>query len=123
MLVDWCYSQTSTDGTFVPLKAISGDYQVWYPAEIIDKATPTTATDVYMAAWSMVYAMGGEKVDQLTTKMPRAFRAYFASCLEANYKVRPDDAFGLLAETDELLERFGEPYYPRRFREFVLPTK
>ena len=31
-------------------------------------------------------------------------------------------AWALLAEFDELLQAMGQPYYPRRFRSFVMPS-
>lgn len=123
MLVDWCYSQTATDGAFTPIRVVSGQYQDWYPQEVSRKDPPTTATDIYMAAKSMVYLMGGESVDQLGDTIPRAFKAFFVSCLEGNQRVRPGEAWELLAETDELLMSIGEPYFPRRFREFVIPAR
>lgn len=122
-LADWCYSQTETSGQFAPIRVISGEYQDRYPKEVTEKLSPSFATDIYMAAWCMVYLMGGETTGQLGSAVPRAFKAFFASCLEPNQKVRPDDAWKLLAEFDELLEHIGSPYFPRRFHEFTVPNK
>lgn len=122
MLVDWCYSQQSdTDGGFQSLRAVSGEYQGWYPREVTEKVAPSFGTDIYMASRSMVYLMGGESIERLGAQVPRAFKAYFRGCMQENHKVRPQGAWELLGEFDELLERIGRPYFPRSFHPFTVP--
>jgi serine/threonine protein kinase len=123
VLVDWCYSSQKTDDAYTPIKAIVDKYRTWYPREVTDKQSPGPATDIMMAARSMVYLLGGDPVRG--TEMhdtPTPFRAFLRSCLYTDPAMRPHDAWRLLKEFDELLERMGPPYFPRRFRPFSMPT-
>jgi hypothetical protein len=92
VLVDWCYS--------VP--GCHPDRGVRVPA---------MGTDIYLATRCMTYLMGD--------RAPRQLRAFARGCLPAAQNRRPSDAWRLLAELDELLERL---YGPRRFRPFHLPA-
>jgi serine/threonine protein kinase len=121
MLVDWCYSQKADDGKYPAAKAASGKYLSWYPKEVTDKVAPSSGTDIYLAAKSMIYLMGGDSNGTFGSGIPRPFAAYFRGCLQDNQKVRPQDAWELLAEFDELLERIGKPYFPRHFHVFTVP--
>jgi len=51
-------------------------------------------------------------------RRPARLAAFAAGCMLANPSRRPQDAWRLLAELDELLERL---YGPRTFRPFALP--
>lgn len=132
ILVDWCYStQLPIPGGDVavarlicapPIKAILPDYRTWYPEEVTDKKPPSPATDIVMAARTMIWLLGGDPTTgQLSNSVPRGMRAWFKGCLQTKQSMRPDDAGKLLAEFDELLERIGEPYHPRRWIDFVVP--
>ena len=123
-LVDWCYSSIRKDGaTYAPVKAIVGKYRNWYPAEVLDKQPPAEATDIAMAARCMIDLMGGDVVGgMMPNRVPKAFRAFFKGCLQPQLSMRPNDAWILLREFDELLEQLGSPYFPRRFRPFTMPT-
>lgn len=126
VLVDWCYASVRPDKGKQPrLQAIVDASRDWYPAEVFAKQTPSAATDIAMAARCMIELMGGDPVTGNfagDSRVGRPFRAYFKSCLAASQSARPDDAWQLLQEFDELLERLGSPYFPRRFRTFAMPT-
>jgi hypothetical protein len=51
----------------------------------------------------------------LAGQLPGPLGAFAAGCLLVNPRRRPDDAWALLRELDEVLERV---YGPRRFRPF-----
>ncbi|HEY0636329.1 MAG TPA: lipopolysaccharide kinase InaA family protein [Pseudonocardiaceae bacterium] len=107
VLVDWCHS---TDlGATVP--AMVAGRASWYPAEVAGRAPAGPATDLAMAARCMAYLMGD--------RAPRPLRLFLRGCLAVNPAHRPQDAWRLLAELDELL---GRRYGPRRFRPFHLPA-
>lgn len=108
VLVDWCYSVTSPTDR-VP--AIVARYQDWYPPELAGTGTAHPGTDIYLAARCMTYLMG--------ERAPRALTAFAAGCMLPNPRRRPVDAWRLLAELDDVLERC---YGPRAFRPFVLPS-
>jgi hypothetical protein len=123
VLVGWLYASITDNGAHPPIKAIVEQYRAWYPEEVLAKRPPNPATDIAMAARAMVAVLGG---DPLTGSLPEAtipkpIRAYLQGCLAPKQTMRPDDALGLLEEFDELLERLGTPYYPRRFHSFTMP--
>ena len=52
-------------------------------------------------------------------RAPGPLRGFARGCLLVAPKARPDDAWDLLAELDDVL---GRIYGPRRFRPFALPA-
>ncbi len=125
MLTDWCYGVIADEmtGVFSPIKAVVGDKRQWYPSEVLDKRPPGPATDIAMAARCMVWLTGGDPATGvMPVAVPRPLRAFFKGCLSNSSTSRPQDAWLLLKEFDELLESMGAPYYPRRFRPLVMPT-
>jgi len=56
-------------------------------------------------------------VMRLIDDPPAAMRRFADGCLYAAPRMRPQDAWCLLAELDELLENL---YGPRKFRPFVI---
>lgn len=123
VLVDWCYCSMKQDNQYLPIKVIVADNKDWYPQEVIEKLSPSVATDIILAARTMIYVMGGDPVrGNLPDSIPRPIRAFFKGCLIKNQIMRPYNAWLLLQEFDELLEEMGAPYYPRRFHEFTMPN-
>jgi serine/threonine protein kinase len=128
VLVDWCYASIANGiangGAQPPIKAIVERYRGYYPEEVFAKHAPSPATDIGMAARCMVALLGG---DPLTgkfgeTQAPKPIQSFLRGCMAVKQSLRPDDAWALLEEFDGLLERLGDPYFPRRFHPFVLPT-
>lgn len=119
VLIDWIYASTKDEGPFPIIKAISPEYREWYPQSVLDKKIPDVGTDLVMAVKTMIYLLGGDPLlEALPSKVPTAFKAYFNGALSVSRSSSPMAALDLLIEFDELLERLGEPYYPRRFRPF-----
>ncbi|MFG2039574.1 serine/threonine protein kinase [Dactylosporangium sp. NPDC048998] len=106
VLVDWCYSASAPGER---IAAIVPRHRDHYPAEVLDRGTPGPYTDLAMAARLMADLMG--------ERAPKALRRFADGCLLASPRQRPDDAWQLLAELDELLHRL---YGPRKFRPFTL---
>lgn len=106
VLVDWCYS-ASTPGDRIA--AIVPRYRDHYPAEVLARGTPGPYTDLAMAARLMAGLMGD--------RAPKELRRFADGCRLASPRQRPDDAWRLLGELDELLHRL---YGPRKFRPFTL---
>lgn len=124
MLIDWCYSATSDDGAFVPIKAIVPAYQAWYPDEVIQKKAPSPATDIAMAAGCMQWLLGGElATGEVPGACPPPLWAFLCGCRQTAQSRRPQDAWQLLGEFDALLGRMGSPYYPRKFQVFTMPGR
>ncbi len=109
VLLDWCYSGT---GGYVPAPALVERHRDWYPPEVTARRPVTEATDIHLASRCVEHLMGEQA--------PKALRAFIAGCTLPAEARRPHDAWKLLAELDELLERlFG----PRTFRPFRLPPR
>lgn len=123
LVVDSWYSAVVKDGSDYPaIGTVPVAYKHWYPQEVLAKQHPTPGTDIAMAAKTMVWLVGGDPVTgQCPASVPLPLCAFFKGCMQKNQHVRPQSAWHLLLEFDELLERMGAPYYPRRFRPLVFP--
>lgn len=106
VLVDWCYSTTL--GERIP--ALVERHRAHYPPEVLDRRPATEATDIHLAAGTMAALMG--------ERTPKPMRAFLRGCTLPAQARRPHDAWRLLAELDELLDRL---YGPRTFRPFTMP--
>jgi serine/threonine protein kinase len=107
VLVDWCYSVER--GT--PIHAIVERYRGRYPVEVLNSAPATEATDIHMLSETML-RLGG-------IQTPRQIRAFVRGCTLSSELQRPHNAWKLLAEYEELIERL---WGPKKFRPFVMPT-
>lgn len=107
-LLDWCYS-VSDHTDHVP--AIVERYRHWYPPEVVERRAPGPHTDIYLATQCMTQLMGA--------RAPKPLSSFAHGCALPNPKRRPQDAWLLLGELDELLERL---YGARRFRPFAIPA-
>ena len=106
-LCGWSYA---TKGK-VPVTAYVARRASWYPPEVLAKKPTTTATDLFMAAKTVLSI-----IDPAT--MPRNISGVFKMCLLAQ-RNRPQDAWALFEEFGVELERaFG----PKVFRPFLVPV-
>ena len=124
VLVDWCYSVTTggdtggtgtggdTGGDSGTVPAIVARYSTDYPPEVAARRPATPATDIHLATRTIANLMGPRITEPL--------RRFVRGCTLTSPAARPGDAWKLLTELDELLERL---YGPRRFRPFALPPK
>ncbi|QAY09125.1 serine/threonine kinase [Mycobacterium phage JustHall] len=113
VLIDWCYSVVIDSESKTHVKAVVPMYRDFYPAEVLAKGPATPATDLYMAVFLIRWLMG--------TRIILPFRAFLNGVTLESPRSRPQNAWALLKEFDELLERIGSPYHPRKFAELVLP--
>lgn len=113
VLVDWCYSVTFAEARTAPhVPAMVPHREEAYPPEVTRRGPAVPATDVYMATRCVEFVTGG--------RLPGPLRALARGCTLTSPDRRPGDAFALLDEVDEALERcFG----PRRFRPFSMPAQ
>jgi hypothetical protein len=106
VLVDWCYSVASGER----ITALVARRREHYPPEVTGRAPASAATDIFMATGTM---------RRLIKDPPKPMRRFADGCVFDAPRMRPQDAWQLLAEFDELLDNL---YGPRRFREFALPA-
>jgi hypothetical protein len=100
-LVDWCYSGSR-------VKAIVAGRRDHYPPEVLLEKRATPATDIHMATGLMT---------RISTHLPPALRNFADGCTYDKPRMRPQDAWRLLGELDEVLHH---QYGPRTFRPFTI---
>ncbi|CCH22288.1 hypothetical protein [Micromonospora lupini] len=105
VLVDWCFS--AAVGSTVP--ALVPGQEDWYPEEVTRKRPAGPGTDIAMASRCMSWLMG--------PRAPRELHAFARGCRQRSLDARPNDAWQLLRELDQVLDRL---YGPRTFRPFTL---
>jgi serine/threonine protein kinase len=96
VLVDWCYAVAPGER----IAAIVAGHRHDYPSEVVGRRPAGPATDIFMATGLI----------RRLIKDPPAPMARFADgCLYDALRMRPQDAWKLLAEFDELLEALYGP--------------
>ncbi|MET8120939.1 serine/threonine protein kinase [Micromonospora sp. NPDC005291] len=105
VLVDWCFS--APVGSTIP--ALVPGHEDWYPQEVTAKRPCRPGTDIAMASRCMSWLMG--------PRAPRELHGFAQGCRQRSLDARPDDAWRLLRELDQVLDRL---YGPRTFRPFTL---
>jgi serine/threonine protein kinase len=108
VLVDWCYSVPVPAGR-VP--AVVRRYLRWYPPEVLAGQPAGPDLDIWLATRCMTELIG--------SRMPARMATFARGCLLGSPHRRPQDAWRLLAEFDELLEGL---YGPRTYRPFAMPA-
>lgn len=107
-LVDWCYAREIGDR----IRAIPSSYRGFYPPEVLEKKPATAQTDIYLAAKTALALMG--------EKAPLPVHKFWSTCLAPSPSRRPDDAWALHDELEDVLERLvGKPKY----RPLVMPAR
>jgi hypothetical protein len=100
VLVDLCYAVPR--GQKVP--ALVPAFRDLYPDEVRRGEPAEPGTDVYMAAKTLLWL--------LPANAPKELRTFFESCAASRLARRPDDAWALHEELDQLLLRlWGKPTY------------
>jgi serine/threonine protein kinase len=110
-IIDWCYAVKM--GKDARIKAISTPYRDFYAPEIIMRCPPSPSSDIYMSAKCVVALLGGNATTNLLPLgVPKRFQSFLQSCLLKAPTRRPDDAWALHGELDELLLGLvGKPKY------------
>lgn len=117
------YSMLKVDefGTHPHVKAISNEYRDYYPPEVMNRETPTPATDIYMAARTCMVLIGGNpKNPTAPGGLPGPVSAFFRSCLEIDPMKRPQHAWDAHENLDRIL---ASVVGPRKYRPFPMPTR
>jgi hypothetical protein len=117
VLADWCYSSIETNKKFPPLDVVVDRFRHWYPPEVEAKTSPSAATDISIAAKSMIDLLGGNPLTgEMPESVPREMQSYFRGCTVKSQRGRPQSTFQALGEFDHLLEELGGSFYPRKYR-------
>jgi len=111
-LVDWCYA-VAQPTALDRVKAMSPRYSDYCAPEVLQKLPLCPGTDLYSAAACLVALLGGNPATgALPECVPEPVRNFLRSCLLTSPVRRPDDAWDLHDELDEVLRRLvGRPTY------------
>lgn len=101
------------------IRSVLARYRDWYPHEVQYHHRPASpATDLFLAARCLVYLAGG---DPVTNRMPQAvplpMQRFVKTCLLESAAMRPDDAWALMEDFDDLLYAL---YGPPKFHPLTL---
>ncbi len=119
ILDNWLYALLNPIESGAHLTAIVSAYEDWYPAEVFTKQPVTPGLDIFMGARCLVYLLGGDPLTgELPNAVPKAMASFFRGCLLPAPQHRPRQAWDLLTEFTELIERL---WGPRTFQPFAMP--
>ncbi len=95
------------------VRTLSAPYRTWYPPEVLEKRPAGASTDIFLAAKCVVYLAGGDPVSgRMPDTVPPEMQRFVRSCLLEGPRMRPDNAWELLDEFDELLHAlYGPPKF------------
>jgi len=118
LLIDWTASTMVASGDRVPY--LDSKYCTLLPPEItgtVGLANPSS--DIYTSAWSMVWLLGGEPVEQsIPAHVPEPFRQILNRCLQPKISSR-------YRNVSEVYEHFQQAarglWGPRKFVELTMP--
>ncbi len=100
------------------IKTIVARYRDWYPREVPTKQAAVPATDLFLAARCLLYLAGGDPVTNwLPDAVPPPLQRFIQTCLLPGPGMRPDDAWAVLEEFNEVLRQL---YGPPKFHELDL---
>ena len=117
VLLDWtCAAKISAD--YVP--AINPAFAAYCPPEMQKKALAKPVSDLYQAAATMLYLLGGDPATSLTVPnvVPPSIARALQNCLAANPRRRPQDAERFHNEYGEILLSV---YGKRTYAHFEVP--
>jgi hypothetical protein len=119
-LVGWSSSVAAGQ----PLRIMSTQYESFYPPEVLKKKPATAATDIYMAAKSVVHVLGGEVsavgADLYPPHVPKYLANFLKSCTLKVQASRPQDAWEL---HKELKAHMQTHYGPKKYVPFAMPLR
>ncbi len=110
-LLDWIHGvRAGSVLTFIPTA-----YRDWYPSEVSQREPVGPATDIFLAAKCLIYVAGGDPAaGRWPDAVPLEMQRFVDTCLFAAPRMRPQNAWDLHEEFDELLVRlYGPPKYHR----------
>ena len=114
-LLDWCYAVKIGE----KVAAIVPKYRDCYPPEILGKQAVTPATDIYMAAKTVIHVLGGDiKSTMMPAHVPEYLANFLKGCCLQNPASRPQDAWELHKEFKEHMKLH---YGPRQYVRFDMP--
>jgi len=120
-LIGWNGAAVDPVRTLDHVGVMHDDYEDFYPPEVSNKEPPTPATDIYMAAKSIIYILGGDvKTNRLPKRVPDYLQNFLRSCHITAQAMRPANAWELRREFDSFMRTH---YGPPRYHKFEMPPR
>ena len=114
LLANWFYAV----GQDEMLNTLPAGYDDWYPVEVKNHEGILPATDIDLAAKCMLYLLGGDPAARtFPSALPKALQSFLRGCTLPGKRQRPQDAWALKEEFDDLLQRL---YGERKFHPFQI---
>ena len=113
-LIGWTHAERLGEA----LQVASKRFRDWYPPECHRREAATEATDIFLAASSMIALAGGDpRTGNMTENLPFELQRLLKECLQASPAQRPDDAWELRDRLEALLR---DVYGRRTFCRLVM---
>jgi serine/threonine protein kinase len=108
-LIDW----TQAGPAFQPLQFAPRRFKDWYPPECHRRRPATPASDIYLAAQTMIWLAGGDPLTGfIPAHIPGQLAQLLLRCRAHASGARPRDAWALHAELRDLLrDLYGSPRF------------
>lgn len=116
VLVEWLFAIEDPVTNDQHLRGMFSHYADFYPPEVAARTPPTPATDIYMAARTMIELIGGLPA----LESQPALKRYFQRALNTTAAMHPGDAWKMLSDFDRLIEGL---WGARTFRVFAMPPR
>jgi serine/threonine protein kinase len=117
-LENWCYAVCDPQSSGERLAAIHLAYAGWYPEAVLKHEPPTPGLDLLFSARCMLWLLGADpRGGDLPASLPAPLKNFFRGCFLPARR-SPQEAWTLLAEFDELLERLWgkRQFHPFRMK-------
>jgi len=118
-IVDWTASCRVGQGDKVPY--LDDKYDGYFPEEIMDpKGGPSSASDLYMLAWCMVYVLGGNPQEKfIPDSVEKPIVDLLNKCLQPKRNRRPQLVEDVYREFRQIIKGL---WGSRKFVELVMPV-
>ncbi len=114
--IGWAHAIERPAERNAKLTTVIDRWRDWYPPEVFAREVPSHQTDLYMAGKTMVYLLGGDVArDRFPSHVPKEVVHIVQRCLETKVERRPRDAFVLMREFTNVIQKlWGRTYRPLR---------
>ena len=117
-LEEYSFAIHASEDEEAHIKVIDPAHEDWYPLEIRRRESPLPGADIGMAAQCMMYVLGASPHgSDWPDSVPDFLRSFLKGCTLPGKRARPQNAWALKEEFDQLLEKhWGE----RKFHPFTM---